>query len=423
MATQHEIVLIDGGDDAEKIVSDANRSSDGGLGYRRPPEPRSQPVGPAPDTGSRKRDKEPDVQGAASDLASIISKALGGIAFIDTALRLRDAFNRIYEAVTKLDSAIRKQAEPMDADVLERTEILGSKVSGTTGRKGKGRKAAGTAAQDDFIEGEFTIKGPPVKERGLTVPVGPPVGGRPGLPGSGGGGLVTRGGGLSTQMASSGLMAAEGPAAAGVGGAAAAGEGLAAVAAAAGPLAIAIAGLTVAVAAGALAIKALFDTLSNEVKRLENVSPDVSVAASMSEVRRELADIRRSDQIGPELARFENVRSKFEDKASDLWTQVLKVLLNIFEVMEPGIEVITDGIGVLTAGMEVVNKNGEITIDILRRDWAELKKDLTEQGQATNRFGKAVENFLLRQEDKQEEMNDPFLDGFLGQFGNEGGRL
>lgn len=194
---------------------------------------------------------------------------------------------------------------------------------------------------------------------------------------------------------------------------------LAGVARAAGPAAIAIGGFAVAVGAGTMAVKGLFDTLSNEVKRLEGVSADVSVAASMTDVRRELADLRRADKIGPDLARFENTRSKLEDKMSDAWTEILKVLLRIFETIEPAVKLGTDFVGLFAAALDsVLAAIDAVRAELTLADDEDDKRAGAALVAATKRMTEALENF--GREKEENDLEDPFLKQWLANFAGGG---
>lgn len=109
---------------------------------------------------------------------------------------------------------------------------------------------------------------------------------------------------------------------------------IAAIATAAAPVAV----FAAVVGAAALATKAYVDTMNKQVDRLKGYSGDVAMAAATSDVRSQLSDLRRAQSIGPMLAKFETMRSRWEEKAYDLWTKVLEVLLKFFEKVEPVLE-------------------------------------------------------------------------------------
>lgn len=356
MATQHEIILIDGGDDVGPVAP--RPSSEPAAA------PRSGDSGPK-ESGTRpaKRQDESKAGEGAALLASTLAKVLGGGGLVTVSAQLAKTFNDIIKSAEQLSGG--KPAGPAPAGPSSAPAPAPPTVPGTT------PAAAGAG-----------VSPKPTANVNITPAVsGPPAGG---------------------------ATAAEGM------------NALAGVARAAGPAAIAIGGFAVAVGAGTMAVKGLFDTLSNEVKRLEGVSADVSVAASMTDVRRELADLRRADKIGPDLARFENTRSKFEDKLSDAWTEILKVLLRIFETIEPAVKLGTDFVGLFAAALDQVLAAIDTVRAAMTWDGEDDKKAAAALTNASERLTQALESFGRDKEEDDPE--DPFMKLLLGQF-QVGGQL
>lgn len=169
-----------------------------------------------------------------------------------------------------------------------------------------------------------------------------------------------------------------------------------------------------------MAVKGMFDALNSQVQKLEGVSAEVSVAASMTDIRREMADMRRAERIGPDLARFETTRAKWEDKASDLYTEILKVLLKIFEVVEPGVQLAADGIAVVAAGLEKINAN----IDAFQARFTATNEDNKRAAEAQAKASKNLERAIrdFGKDKEEEEIEDPFLKQFIANFAG-GGQL
>lgn len=358
MATQHEIILIDGGDDVGPVAP--RPSSEPAAA------PRSGDSGPK-ESGTRpakRQDGESKAGEGAALLASTLAKVLGGGGLVTVSAQLAKTFNDIIKSAEQLSGG--KPAGPAPASSSSAPPPESPSVPGTT------PAATGTG-----------VSPKPTANVNIQPAVpGPPAGG---------------------------ATAAEGM------------NALAGVAKAAGPAAIAIGGFAVAVGAGTMAVKGLFDTLSNEVKRLEGVSADVSVAASMTDVRRELADLRRADKIGPDLARFENTRSKFEDKMADAWTEVLKVLLRIFETIEPAVKLGTDFVGLFAAGLDqVISAIDTVRAAVTWDGGEDDRKAAVALKNASERLTAALESFGRDKEEDDPE--DPFMKLLLGQF-QVGGQL
>ena len=140
-----------------------------------------------------------------------------------------------------------------------------------------------------------------------------------------------------------------------------------------------------------------------------------SVTRSENDSIANLGQTTSQRSIGLQLVRFETLRSKFEDKAYDLWTEVLKGILKIVEVLEPLATAGINGIGVLTAAAGQVNAG----IDALLAIWTSDKSDdaaaMASLAAASAKFSAAVKDFIIGTKE-EDETNDPFLDGFLSQF-------
>lgn len=389
-----EIVLIDGGDNigATTDMPDAPASMPAG--------PRPNPVSPAPrwkgepsDSSSEPQEvKGPTAAESAGTLISTIGKLLGGSPLINAAQQLARAFTDINKSIQ---------------NIADRSTMPSATVSPAAGPSRA--PAPGAPAASPQAPQVNPVSGRPITNVNIQPVSKSPKGG-------------------AMPVAGRPPTATPGPAAAPVTGPAAssatsAASGMASLAKFAGPAAIAVAGLTAAVAAGAMVMKGVFDVLGGQVKKLENVSADVSVAASMTEVRRELADLRRADSIGPDLARFENMRSKVEDKLSDLGTQGIKILLRLVELFEPMVPHVINGINVLIAagdlGIATIDKVvAALTVMNQNDDAAAAGAQLA----ALNRMRVALDALLAGQQQQQEDENDPFLAAFLAQFAG-GGQL
>jgi len=375
MSAQVEIVLIDGGDDIGATTDMPGTTATQPTGPVAPAVSGPRWRGDPGDGGKGKKEpdevKGPTATESAGSIAAMLGKILGGGQLVDG-----------ISQVAKVFSEIRDNVE----NIVTRT-VGPAAVLSPAGQTPTPPQAPTAGPQPDIPS--FATPAPTTSP----VPLGP-------------------GGGPATAPGPAAAPAITGPAA---GSANSAASGMSALAKAVGPAGIAVAGLAATVAAGAVVMKGVFNELSNQVKRLENASLEVNVAASMTEVRRELADLRRADSIGPQLARFETLRSKFEDKAYDLWTEVLKGILKIVEVLEPLATAGINGIGVLTAAAGQVNAG----IDALLAIWTSDKSDdaaaMASLAAASAKFSAAVKDFIIGTKE-EDETNDPFLDGFLSQF-------
>ena len=218
-------------------------------------------------------------------------------------------------------------------------------------------------------------------------------------------------------------QASMGAGGAGAAGAAGAAEGVGAAIAAMGPLAPIAAAAAVAlaaVAAGAYVVKKAFDAIHAEGERIQAYSAELSQAYAMTDLRAELADIRRAQRIGPNASRVEDMRSKVMEKVADIGTEIYAEVAELLVKLEPAIDFLIKTLGLtadsipavidkLTAIAEFTSLNPALIADALKEDPQEKKN--------RERMEKAVTNFINGKEDKEEEIDDPFMLQLLQNFG------
>ena len=191
------------------------------------------------------------------------------------------------------------------------------------------------------------------------------------------------------------------------------GKGIGSIASAIGPVGVAIA----AFAAGGLVVKAFVGALSSAVTSLKEFSPQVAVASAKNEIRQEMAMLRRARAIGPQLARFEETKGKIQDKLFDMGTEILKVLIAIFEVLEPFI----DGVLAIPKAVGQIAEDQNTLMNAITEMFS--AKGIGEMGQA---FGKIetilgkmfglIEREAEKKEDEEPPQFDPFLEQLLRNF-------
>jgi len=120
------------------------------------------------------------------------------------------------------------------------------------------------------------------------------------------------------------------------------------VTAALGPMGVAATAATVAIGSAAVAARTFANVIETEVDRLSGFSGEVASAQAQTFIEREQALIRRSDQIGADLARAERTRARFESQLTDLNTEILGIMTNIFNQLEPVANVLGSGIEKIT---------------------------------------------------------------------------
>ena len=91
-----------------------------------------------------------------------------------------------------------------------------------------------------------------------------------------------------------------------------------------------------------------FGALTSEVSDLQGLSAPLAEAVQESNIRSFNIRARRAQALGGSLAGFEKTRSEISSKLSDLWTEILKILLAFFEASRPLIEKISANIEKIT---------------------------------------------------------------------------
>lgn len=314
MSQQLEVILTDRAGGQQPMAS-PQQSNAPSYAERAPGPADRQPV-----TGPRRStaEKTASAAGHAVKAADILSQALGAGGVFAVSKQLAESFLAIFRAVNKATDAHQANARAVDSAT-------------NSVRRGETVTGPRKAAAPEVIDAEFEVKGP---KPGL-VPTGPR---------RNEGGLIKAPQELSTKHATTRVdtVGIKGPkdvpVNAEIVGPSAAGSKLATLAAAAGPAAVAVATLTAAAVAGGVAIKKIAEGLDSEAHRLAKFSPQLAGATATNDIRLLFADLRRANQVGPQLARFENRFGRGQEALMDLQTQMLKVLLEIEEELAPLIE-------------------------------------------------------------------------------------
>lgn len=178
--------------------------------------------------------------------------------------------------------------------------------------------------------------------------------------------------------------------------------------------AVAVAGVAVAAGLAVAGVKKFSEVMSEQAQKLKDYSPDVAFASAINEVREELSTLRRAEKIGPQLARFEDTKGKINEALSDLWSQILKILLDLFEAVKPLIDRIPPGIDLVTATLEFQAKGIEQIFDLMTGNIQELKKDHAESLKIAEKMAKSLKELVEGQIDPFEEFDqDPLLTDFF----------
>lgn len=114
-------------------------------------------------------------------------------------------------------------------------------------------------------------------------------------------------------------------------------------------------------AAVIVAGKAIIDIISNMEERYAPYSAQMSSAQAMAEVRREMNSIRRAQEMGPEMARYiemkSNLQEKFEEVKIRIMMKILPIVTSIgslIEALMPAAEDIADVIRMLLNPLSII---------------------------------------------------------------------
>lgn len=200
-----------------------------------------------------------------------------------------------------------------------------------------------------------------------------------------------------------GIRAAQGlasrAAAGNVAGAATAAAGLGA-SALGGPVGIAVAATVGVFVVAGIAVKKFVDTIESETNKLAGFSLALSIAQSQTQISRQAALRRRAGQIGPQLAAAEHLRSQFETKLTDLNTEMLKVLLEIVNKLDPLFQVV---LGRMDAVTDILGDQ-KIQAEFLATSIASPQLALL----------KLIWNIMTREvEERDDDKPDPFAEAFM----------
>jgi hypothetical protein len=371
MAERLEVVFVDDGWQDPGPGSPRGGSGGGSLpspGGGRTPGPADRATGP---------EKEKDSSGAFVRAGEVLAAALGAGGLFRVVKSLAESFYDLWKAVNASTAAHEANAK-------------------SVGSSGGGGSYPKPGDDENVIDAEFELK--PGPGRGL-IPAPSAVG---------------RNFSTGVNIQTVGVTSAAGPSAAAASGATA--GSLSSLAAAAGPAAIAVAALSAAVVAGAVVVRRTINMLEQEADRLSAYSGEVAGATAMSDIRAELADIRRAERIGPNLARFEDLRGQAMEKLADIGTEVLDQVLRLVVMLEPAIRAGIASGNVVAASVPVMS---DALLSILAAQAGNAAAlGLTNEELANlKRLNKEILNFARLEWEDRNTGDDPFLAEFLDEFG------
>lgn len=198
------------------------------------------------------------------------------------------------------------------------------------------------------------------------------------------------------------------------GGAAGGAGAMAGLAAAAGPAAIAVAAVGGAAIATIAGIKKFADVVEKTADEIESYSIDVSLAQAKNELRQEMAIMRRAEQIGPQIAQWEEWRGEMAESFADLKTAALEGMLELAEMLRPFLERIPEAIDLSKEQFEVIVLQLRVLVEIATGQLPQALTTITqlpkEMADVHVAFAKLIAN---TGDDSDEWLEDPFIDQFL----------
>lgn len=176
------------------------------------------------------------------------------------------------------------------------------------------------------------------------------------------------------------------------GSASGAAAGVMRLAAAAGPAAVAVGGLGLAAGIAVSHVKNFASIMNEQVERLQGMSGAVATAVANNQVKSILQDLNRAQRVGPQLARFEDTRGKFEQVQHEAWTAILEILLKMYDLFEPVTKAV---LGAAESATDTLSKNTETVYQI----WSWLAT----LGNLPMLILKVIEWFSGEEDEKKEE--------------------
>jgi hypothetical protein len=96
----------------------------------------------------------------------------------------------------------------------------------------------------------------------------------------------------------------------------------------------------------------LLSVIDANASKFGEYNPQLAVAEAMGEVRQVMGDLRRAQEVGPQLARYVNARADFQQKFADIQTRLLEQIL----------PAVTGGVKVLEKMLPLVEIGGKIFV-------------------------------------------------------------
>ena len=160
-------------------------------------------------------------------------------------------------------------------------------------------------------------------------------------------------------------------------------------------------------------ITAFGNHIEAETNRLAGYSPELAFAQGRSQIREELSRFREARRLGPELARFEDARSRTAEAVTKANTEIKLILLRGIETFLPLFERLITITEATAGGIGVLGESQAGIYDIMRLDISGGKEHAE---QAVKQLGDLLR--VLRGEEEPDPGMDPFFEQLFDTANN-----
>lgn len=197
-------------------------------------------------------------------------------------------------------------------------------------------------------------------------------------------------------------------------------EAMVALAPETGGLTLIIAALAAGVALAVEAFSKVTDELNQQVDQLEGYSAQLSQSSAIRDLRLEMANMRRADRVGPDLAVYEDLRGRVEQRLVDLGTEIYAAVAKMVTNLEPAITVGLNSLDVVIAQIGVLLITAETAKDVFTGQIGDLVQDGKDLVTANKKLTKAMMDFTDLEKDKRmDTQDDKFLTDFMTSIGDK----
>jgi hypothetical protein len=162
----------------------------------------------------------------------------------------------------------------------------------------------------------------------------------------------------------------------------------------------------------------MFDVFRGQGEKIAGYSGPVAAAQAMSDVRQEMATIKRANRIGPDVARWETTGGKTDAAFDRMGTELLKAAMSILEPVRQLTEASLPVLNMITKAIELGTPAAEAVI----KAQAWVLEHVVPGGTAIMGILRKILD-AVKKDEEPEEGEDPFLTAFLasgrdGQIAN-----